>query len=103
MRSATLLGAATVSVTWDPTQLTYVSDADGASGVGATVNSTNAANGTLVLSAANSTGFLGGTVELRKVTFTAGAMIGKTDQLHLLVTSINAAGTFASPSATTLA
>ena len=102
MRSATLLGAATVSVTWDPTQLTYVSDADGASGVGATVNSTNAANGTLVLSAANSTGF-GGTVELRKVTFTAGATIGKTGSLHLLVTSINAAGTFASLSATTLA
>ena len=29
MPGTTLLGAATVTVTWDPTQLTYVSDADG--------------------------------------------------------------------------
>ena len=101
MRSSTLLGAATVAVTWDPTLLTYVSDSDGASGVGATVNSGNAANGTLVLSAASSSGF-GGTIELRKITFHATTTAGRTGALHLLVTDFNAAGTFASLLAATL-
>ncbi|HEY2849817.1 MAG TPA: Ig-like domain-containing protein [Gemmatimonadaceae bacterium] len=101
MRSSTLLGSATVSVTWDPTQLTYVSDADGSSGVGATVNNTNAANGTLVVSAANSTGF-GGSVQLRTITFTAASTVGKTASLKLLVSDLSAAGTFASLLATTL-
>ena len=102
MRSSTLLGAATVAVTWDPTQLTYVSDADGASGVGATVNSGNAANGTLVLSAASSSGF-GGTIELRKITYHATTTAGRAGALHLLVTDFDAASTFASLLATTLA
>lgn len=101
MRSSTLLGSTTVTVTWDPAQLTYVSDADGSSGVGATVNNTNAANGTLVLSAASSSGF-GGSVQLRAITFTAASTIGKTGSLHLLVSDLSAAGTFASLLATTL-
>jgi adhesin/invasin len=102
MPAGTLLGSTTVTLTWDPTQLTYVSDADGASSVGATVNSTNAANGTLVISAANSTGF-GGSVQLRAITFTATATIGKTAPLRLLVSDLTAAGTFTSLLGTTLA
>ncbi|MFI5231441.1 MAG: beta strand repeat-containing protein [Gemmatimonadales bacterium] len=102
MRSATLLGAATLALTWDPAQLTYVSDADGASGVGATVNVGNAANGTLVLSAASSSGF-SGTVELRTVTFHATTTVGRSGALHLLVTDFDAASTFTSLLATTLA
>ncbi|MGH7654366.1 MAG: invasin domain 3-containing protein [Gemmatimonadaceae bacterium] len=102
MRSATLLGAATVAVTWDPAQLTYVSDADGASRVDATVNSGNAANGTLLLSAASSSGF-GGTIELRKITFHATTTAGRAGTLHLDVTDFDAASTFTSLLGTTLA
>ena len=62
----------------------------------------NAANGTLVISAASSAGF-SGSVQLRKITFTAASTVGHTGSIRLDVTDIEAAGTFASLLATTLA
>jgi hypothetical protein len=102
MRSATLLGAATVELSWNPAVLKYVSDAEAGSGVGALVGSANAANGSLVLSAASASGF-GGTVQLRNVTFLVNSTTGRTGSLTLLVTELAAAATFTSLLPTTLA
>ena len=102
MRSATLLGAATVELRWDPAMLTYVSDAEAGSGVGALVGSTNAANGSLVITAASASGF-GGTVQLRRVTFHVSSTTGRTGPFTLLVTELTAATSFTSLLATTLA
>lgn len=101
MRSATLLGAATVELSWDPTVLKYVSDAEAGSGVGALVGSANAANGSLVLTAASASG-LGGTVQLRNVTFLVNSTTGRTGSLTLHVTELSAATSFTSLLATTL-
>jgi hypothetical protein len=102
MRSATRLGAATVEVTWDPFQLIYVSDADGTSGVIATVGTANAANGSLLITAASSSGFAG-TVQLRRITFQAASTTGRAGFLTLLATELTAATTFTSVLGTTLA
>jgi hypothetical protein len=102
MRSATLLGAATVELSWNPAVLKYVSDAEAGSGVGALVGSANAANGSLVLSAASASGF-GGTVQLRNVTFLVNSTTGRTGSLTLLVTELAAATSFTSLLPTTLA
>jgi hypothetical protein len=102
MAGGTSLGAATVELTWDPLQLTYVSDADGTSGVGATVGSANASNGSLLITAASSSGFAGA-VQLRRVTFTAASTVGKAGALTLLATELTAATTFTSLLGTTLA
>jgi len=102
MRSATLLGAATVELSWNPAVLQYVSDAEAGSGVGALVGSANAANGSLVLSAASASGF-GGTVQLRNVTFLVNSTTGRTGSLTLLVTELTAATSFTSLLPTTLA
>jgi hypothetical protein len=102
MRSATLLGAATVELSWNPAVLKYVSDAEAGSGVGALVGSANAANGSLVISAASASGF-GGTVQLRNVTFLVNSTTGRTGSLTLLVTELAAATSFASLLSTTLA
>ena len=101
MRSATLLGAATVELSWDPTVLKYVSDAEAGSGVGALVGSANAANGSLVLTAASASGF-GGTGQLRNVTFLVNSTTGRTGSLTLHVTELSAATSFTSLLATTL-
>ncbi len=102
MRSATRLGAATVEVTWDPLQLIYVSDAEGTSSVGATVGTANAANGSLLITAASSSGFAG-TVQLRRITFRAASTTGRAGFLTLLATELTAATTFTSVLGTTLA
>ncbi len=93
MPAGDTLGALTMALTWDPTVLTYVSDAEAGSGVGATVGSANAANGTLLLGAASSSGFAG-TVELRRVTFRASATAGLAGVLHLGVTELTTTATF---------
>lgn len=87
------LGAATVQITWDPAVLTYVSDADGSSGVGATVNSTGAATGSLSLDMASSAGFAGA-VQIRTVTFKVATGTGLSGQLSTFVTELTGAGTF---------
>jgi hypothetical protein len=94
------LGATTLQVLWDPTALTYVSDADGASGVGASVNATNAANGSLTLSVASASGFAGAS-ELRRITFRV-ANATKRGTLQLLASEFVGAGTFTSLLARTL-
>lgn len=102
MRSATLLGAATIELAWDPTVLRYVSDAEAGSGVGALVGSANAANGSLVITAASASGF-GGAVQLRNVTFLVNSTTGRTGSLTLIVNELAAATSFTSLLATTLA
>ncbi len=94
------LGATTLQLLWDPTALTYVSDAEGSSGAGASVNATAAATGSITLSMA-SAGGLAGAVELRRITFRV-ANANKRGTLQLLATEFVGAGTFTSLLAKTL-
>ena len=87
------LGAVTTLVTWNPAQLTYVSDAEGATPVGAIVNTAAAASGSLALTMASSSGFAG-RVPLRKITFRTAAASGATGSLVMLPSEIRAAGSF---------
>jgi hypothetical protein len=91
--SGEVLGATTVQLDWDPALLTYQSDADAGNGLGATVNSTGAGSGTLLLAAASANG-LSGQVALRTVTFQAAATAGLSGVLTLSATEVRAALTF---------
>jgi hypothetical protein len=84
------LGAMTTQITWDPAQLTFVSDAEPTTAVGAVVNSTNATNGSLTVSIASSTG-LSGSTAIRKLTFTVTATKNKTALVSILPTEFIAA------------
>ena len=99
--SSERLGAGTVLVTWNPAQLTYVSNTDGASGVGATVNINNVATGSFTLAFASSAGLLGN-VELRQITFRTTTTVGRTGTLSLLPTELTAAVTFSNLLLTTV-
>ena len=87
------LGATTVTIRWDPSQLTMLSDVDGASAVGALVNENNAAQGMLTLAVASATGFAG-RIELRRVTFKVASTVGKAGKLQLSTSEVSGAGTF---------
>jgi len=89
------LGATTVQLDWDPALLTYQSDADAGNGLGATVNATGTAAGTLLLAAASANG-LPGAVAIRTVTFQAapGAGLTGVPPLTLSTTEVRAALTF---------
>lgn len=90
MRSATTrLGSATLRIDWAPGLLTYVSDADGAAGVGATVNATQAAAGQLRMSLAspNNSGWAGA-VEVRRITFQAASALNVSGVLAITTTEI---------------
>jgi hypothetical protein len=87
------LGATTVAIRWDTSELTMVSQVDGASGVGALVNATNASQGVLTLAAASATGFAG-RVELRRITFKVTAVSGFTGKLQLSTSELSGASTF---------
>jgi hypothetical protein len=86
--SGKLLGSTTVDVTWDPAQLTYMSNANGNSGVVPTVNSSNTGSGTLTLAMADVNGFAGN-VELLKVTFNT-ASTAQSGQLQLSARELHA-------------
>jgi hypothetical protein len=86
--SGELLGSTRVQVTWDPTVLTYLSDAEGAQSVGATVNNSGAASGTFTLAVASSSGFPG-RVELRRLTFRTSATVGRSGSLALSTSELN--------------
>jgi len=87
------LGATTVTIRWDPSQLTMLSDVDGASAVGALVNENNAAQGMLTLAVASATGFAG-RIELRRITFKAASTVGTPGKLQLSTSEVSGAGTF---------
>jgi hypothetical protein len=87
------LGATTVTIRWDPSQLTMLSDVDGASAVGALVNENNAAQGMLTLAVASATGFAG-RIELRRITFKVASTVGKAGKLQLSTSEVSGAGTF---------
>jgi hypothetical protein len=93
--SGAKLGAATIQVAWDPTLLTYVSDADGGSGAGAVVNTANTPSGALTISMASSNGF-SGAVQLRQITFKAASVAGQTGRLSLIVSELTSASSFIS-------
>jgi hypothetical protein len=89
MRNATTkLGSTTIDVQWNPAQLTFQGTANGASGVSPTVNSTNAANGTLTLAMADAAGF-SGRVELLRITLRT-ASSATTGQLTLSAREMSA-------------
>lgn len=92
--SSTKLGSAKITITWHTTALVYQSNAEGAGNVGATVNATNAATGTLTLAFANSTGFSGKT-ELRKLTFKAASTTAAAGTISSIANETYAAGTYA--------
>ena len=96
------LGATTIQVTWDPTVLAYVSDADGSAGAGATVNTTGTSTGSLTMSVASSTGF-SGAVQLRKITFKAASVAARSGVLALFVSELTTATTYATLLPTTVA
>ena len=80
-------------IRWDTTQLTMVSQVDGASGVGALVNTTNTSKGTLTLAVASATGFAG-RIELRRITFKASSVAGVAGKLQLSASELSGAATF---------
>jgi len=86
--SGELLGSTRVQLAWDPAVLTYVSDAEGATTVGATVNASGGSTGTFTLAVANSSGFPG-RVELRRVTFRANVTVGRSGSLALSTSELN--------------
>jgi hypothetical protein len=93
MRSAERLGATTVTVRWDPAQLTFVSHAEGATAAGALVNATSVSQGVLTLAVASASG-IPGRIELRRLTFKAAATVGKSGTLRITTSEVFAAGTF---------
>jgi hypothetical protein len=96
------LGATTLTVRWDPAQLTMLSQVDGSTGVGALVNATNTAQGVLTMGVASATGFPG-RIELRRITFRANASAAVAGALQLSVSEVSGAGTFANLLANTTA
>jgi hypothetical protein len=102
--SGAKLGATTIQLTWDPTVMAYVSDADGAAGAGAgeVVNTANTSSGSLTMSMASATGF-SGAVQLRKFTFKAASAAGQTGRLSLFVSELTSASTFISFLSSTVA
>jgi hypothetical protein len=87
------LGATTITIRWDPSQLALVSQVDGSSNVGALVNATNVGQGVLTLAVASAAGFPG-RLELRRLTFKAASVIGKSGKLQLATSEVSGAGTF---------
>jgi adhesin/invasin len=86
------LGALTTQLTWDPAQLTFLSDAETTTNAGALVNSGNAANGSITVSMASGTGF-SGAVLVRKLTFNVTATKGRAALFSILPTEVTAATT----------
>ena len=87
------LGATTVKVEWDPTALTYRSNAVATTGVSPTVNTTATTSGSFTFAISNSTG-LTGRVQLIKLTMHASSTAGKTTNIRLVPSEAMAAGTF---------
>jgi adhesin/invasin len=95
MRASTeKIASGKVTLSWDPTVLTYVSDAEGASNVGATLNKSGATTGSIVMAFASSAGW-SGKVELRKITFKASATAAKTGALTATASEMFAVAGFA--------
>lgn len=92
--SASKVGSGKVTLTWDPTVLTYQSNAEGANNVGASVNANGAATGSLVMAFASSAGW-SGKVEIRKVTFKASATAAKLGALTIAANEMFAAAGYA--------
>lgn len=88
------LGATTVKLEWDPTVLTYRSNAAATTGLGLTVNTTAATTGSFTFAISNATGVTG-RVALVKVTLHASTTAGKSGTLRLVPSEAMAAGTFA--------
>jgi hypothetical protein len=95
MRTSTdKVGSGKVTLTWDPAVLTYQSNAEGANNVGASVNSSAAATGSIVMAFASSAGW-SGKVEIRKVTFKASATAAKQGALTITANEMFAAAGYA--------
>ena len=78
---------------WDPALLTLVSQVDGASAPGATVNPNNTSQGVLTMAVANVTGF-SGRIELRRLTFKAASTAGRAGTLKISASELWGAATF---------
>lgn len=94
MRGSTeKLGATTLQLTWNTAMMTYVSETEGASGAGATLNTSNTATGVLTMALASSAG-LSGAIEVRRITFRASATAGRSGSFAVNVIDLAAAATF---------
>ena len=93
-RSASVpVGSATLQVVWNPSVLTFVSEQAVASNALVDVNAAATATGVLGIAMASSAGFTG-PVELRRITFKASSIAGRTGVLSVDVADLAAAGTF---------
>jgi hypothetical protein len=88
------VGSATLQVVWNTSVLTFVSQEAVASNALVDVNSSATANGVLTVGMASSAGVTGA-VELRRITFKASSIAGRTGTLTVDVADLAAAGTFA--------
>jgi hypothetical protein len=90
MRTGTeKLGAATLQVTWDPNVLTYVSDAPGNIGTSLFLsNTTSTSTGVFSMTFADNNG-IAGAVEMRKLTFKAASVVGRTGALSVTVLDLS--------------
>jgi hypothetical protein len=82
------LGSTRVQISWNTAALTYVSDAEGSSNVGATVNTSNAASGVITLAVASSSGYTGA-VEIRRITFRASVTAARSTLLTFGASELN--------------
>ena len=87
------VGSATLQVVWNTSVLTFVSQEAVASNALVDVNSSATANGVLTVGMASSAGVTGA-VELRRITFKASSIAGRTGTLTVDVADLAVAGTF---------
>ena len=87
------LGSADIKITWDPTELTFQSDADPTSPMSVSANSSSSTAGTYLLGVASASGS-SGSVVLRTLTFKTASTVGKTGALTLSATAVAGATTF---------
>jgi hypothetical protein len=93
-RSPTAIGAATLQVVWDPAVVALLSDQPGSTTALVAVNATGAASGGATI-AMISSGGVTGAIEVRRLTFKASGVAGRTGSISVHVADMAAATTFA--------
>jgi hypothetical protein len=94
-RSATAVGSATLQVVWNTSLLTFINEeAVTLTNTLVDVNTSAAASGVLTVGVASTSG-LTGAVALRRITFRASSVAGRSGALRVDVADLSAAGTFA--------
>jgi hypothetical protein len=93
-RSPTAIGAATLQVVWDPAVVTLLNEQAGSTTALVAVNTTAAVSGSATIAMISSAGVTG-PVEVRRLTFKASSVAGRTGSISVHVADMAAATTFA--------